>query len=206
MSRTGELGRKWPWAKDPASNDISRGWCRLMGLTAITLFTACLLTVRNERVLRAFTTRQADNTQRAAAGPPATHPATAPHNTHRPHRRAALTTTPAFPAHTHPAALSHHSRRHRKGPAMRSATQTSTPKIIPARKAPIPTQSAPDSHNVRPKREDKTRSNVKTSWWAQPGSNQRPLACKAIPSQRCTHQQKPRPPHTENPKSDGSLK
>ena len=57
-------------AKDPASNDISRGWCRLMGLTAITLFAACLFIVRNQRILAAYTTRQADNTQRAAAGLP----------------------------------------------------------------------------------------------------------------------------------------
>ena len=57
-------------AKDPASNDISRGWCRLMGLTPIALFAACLLVVRNQRILSAYDARQEQNTQRAAAGLP----------------------------------------------------------------------------------------------------------------------------------------
>jgi hypothetical protein len=57
-------------AKDPASNDISRGWCRLMGLPPLTLFTATLLIVRNQRILHAWTARQEDNQRRAAAGPP----------------------------------------------------------------------------------------------------------------------------------------
>jgi hypothetical protein len=65
--------RTFSTAKDPASNNIRRGWCRLTGLTALTLFTACLLVVRNQRVLTAFVARQALDTQRAAAGlPPAT--------------------------------------------------------------------------------------------------------------------------------------
>jgi hypothetical protein len=51
--------RTFATAKDPASNDLRRGWCRLMGLAALTLFTACLLVVRNQRVLTAFAARQA---------------------------------------------------------------------------------------------------------------------------------------------------
>ena len=44
-----------------------------MGLTAITLFLACAVIVRNGRVLDAFETRQADDARRAANGlPPAT--------------------------------------------------------------------------------------------------------------------------------------
>jgi hypothetical protein len=62
--------RTFSTAKDPASNDISRGWCRLTGLTAITLCVACLLIVRNQRIVSAYTARQAENTQRAAAGLP----------------------------------------------------------------------------------------------------------------------------------------
>jgi hypothetical protein len=62
--------RTFSTAKDPASNDISRGWCRLMGLTAPTLFTATLLTIRNQRILDAWTTRQARGAQRTAAGLP----------------------------------------------------------------------------------------------------------------------------------------
>ncbi len=45
--------RTFATAKDPASNDISRGWCRLMGLTPITLWLACMLAVRNQRILAA---------------------------------------------------------------------------------------------------------------------------------------------------------
>src|SRR6185437_12627422 len=34
--------------KDTAGNNISRGWCRLMGLAPLTLLTTTLLTVRNQ--------------------------------------------------------------------------------------------------------------------------------------------------------------
>jgi hypothetical protein len=56
--------------KDTASNNIARGWCRLTGLTAITLWIACLLVIRNQRILTAYNARQADNARRAAAGLP----------------------------------------------------------------------------------------------------------------------------------------
>ena len=54
--------------KDPASNDISRGWCRLMGLAPFFLFLTCCLVVRNLRVLDAFEARQAEAARRSAAG------------------------------------------------------------------------------------------------------------------------------------------
>jgi hypothetical protein len=41
-----------------------------MGLTPIALFAACLLAVRNQRILTAFDTRQDQDTRRAAAGLP----------------------------------------------------------------------------------------------------------------------------------------
>ena len=41
-----------------------------MGLTPITLWLACLLAVRNQRILTAWDARQADNARRAAAGLP----------------------------------------------------------------------------------------------------------------------------------------
>jgi len=69
-ARRSAAERTFSTAKDPASNDISRGWCRLMGLTAITLFTGCLFIVRNQRILTAFDARQAHNAHRAAAGLP----------------------------------------------------------------------------------------------------------------------------------------
>lgn len=62
--------RTFSTVKDPATTDIHRGWCRHTGLTAITLFLACTLVVRNRRVLHAFETRQTDNARRAANGQP----------------------------------------------------------------------------------------------------------------------------------------
>jgi hypothetical protein len=59
--------------KDPATTNTNRGWCRLMGLTAITLFFACAVVTRNHRITDAYETRQADNERRASLGrPPAT--------------------------------------------------------------------------------------------------------------------------------------
>jgi hypothetical protein len=62
--------RSFATAKDPASNDISRGWCRLMGLAPLMLFTVILLAVRNQRILHAWDARQEENTRRAARGLP----------------------------------------------------------------------------------------------------------------------------------------
>jgi hypothetical protein len=56
--------------KDPASNNIGRGWCRVMGLVPITLFLACVFVVRNQRVADAFDARQADDARRATRGKP----------------------------------------------------------------------------------------------------------------------------------------
>jgi hypothetical protein len=67
--RTG-AERTFSTTKDPASNNIARGWTRLMGLTPLTLWLACLLTVRNQRILTAWNARQHDNARRAAAGLP----------------------------------------------------------------------------------------------------------------------------------------
>ncbi|HEX8008246.1 MAG TPA: hypothetical protein VF482_17665 [Trebonia sp.] len=67
--RTG-AERGFSTAKDPASNTIARGWCRLMSLTPLMLFTATLLVVRNQRILTAWNTRQEENARRAAKGLP----------------------------------------------------------------------------------------------------------------------------------------
>ena len=67
--RTG-AERGFATAKDPASNDISRGWCRLMGLAPLMLFATTLLIVRNQRILHAWNARQQDNARRAAVGLP----------------------------------------------------------------------------------------------------------------------------------------
>ncbi len=50
--RTG-AERTFSTIKDTASNNISRGWCRLTGLTPLALWLACLLAVRNQRILAA---------------------------------------------------------------------------------------------------------------------------------------------------------
>ena len=67
--RTG-AERGFATAKDPATSDIARGWCRIMGLTPLMLFTTTLLVVRNQRIITTWNTRQEDNQRRAARGLP----------------------------------------------------------------------------------------------------------------------------------------
>jgi hypothetical protein len=69
--RTGSE-RTFSTIKDPATTTIARGWCRLTGTTALTLWLACLLAVRNQRILHTYRARQARNARRAAAGLPPT--------------------------------------------------------------------------------------------------------------------------------------
>jgi hypothetical protein len=54
--------------KNPAVNNIDRGWIRLTGLTPLMLWLACLILVRNQRTLAAFQARQQHHA-RAAAQP-----------------------------------------------------------------------------------------------------------------------------------------
>jgi hypothetical protein len=67
--RTGSE-RTFSTIKDTATTSIARGWCRLTGLTPLALWLACLLAVRNQRILTAWNARQDDNQRRAAAGLP----------------------------------------------------------------------------------------------------------------------------------------
>jgi len=67
--RTG-AERGFATAKDPATNDISRGWCRLTSLAPLMLFTTALLIVRNQRILHAWNARQEESERRAAKGLP----------------------------------------------------------------------------------------------------------------------------------------
>jgi hypothetical protein len=62
--------RTYATIKDPATNNLNKGWCRLMGLTPIALFTATVFIARNLRINDAFTARQAENQRRAANGLP----------------------------------------------------------------------------------------------------------------------------------------
>ena len=152
--RTG-AERGFATAKDPATNDISRGWCRLMGLTPLMLFAVTLLIVRNQRILAAWDTRQAENARRAAAGlPPRTRKRRrktlpgSPPPPGRPSRRARRT------RHEHPAAPGH-----------RTPTAAARPETARAHKQPPgghqprtePATAAPAQNtrrNVRPKREN----------------------------------------------------
>ncbi len=69
-ARRSAAERTFSTVKDPARNDISRGWCRLMGLTGPSLFMACLFIVRNARVADAFTARNTEQARRQACGLP----------------------------------------------------------------------------------------------------------------------------------------
>lgn len=72
-NRRSAAERSFSHLHDPASNDIKRGWSRLIGLTPNTLFLASAFIIANIRVADAFTTRQADNQRRAARGQPPRH-------------------------------------------------------------------------------------------------------------------------------------
>jgi hypothetical protein len=69
-ARRSAAERTYSTIKDPAANDISRGWRRLMGLTPTALLTTCLFIVRNIRVADAFTARRAEEARRQACGLP----------------------------------------------------------------------------------------------------------------------------------------
>jgi len=56
--------------KDTATGSIDRGWIRLTGITPLTLWLACMMAVRNQRILAAWQARLDDDARRAAAGQP----------------------------------------------------------------------------------------------------------------------------------------
>ena len=97
---------------DRATNDISRGWCRLMGLTPIALFTATALIARNIRVDRRVHRPPSREPATRSLRAPAQTPQTPPHHDPRPHRRRPRpltpprtqppTTTPTPPASARP--------------------------------------------------------------------------------------------------------
>ncbi len=62
--------RSFSQVSDPASIDIKRGWCRLMGLTGPALFLTCTLITANIRTAEAFAARQAEDQRRAEHGLP----------------------------------------------------------------------------------------------------------------------------------------
>jgi hypothetical protein len=168
--RTG-AERGFATAKDPAASDISRGWCRLMGLAPLMLFVTTLLVVRNQRILAAWNTRQEENSRRAAPQ----NPQTAPQDPRRPHRRAALTRNhyPTSPAKPVTASQDNQPQpgesisRNRTNQRTRPRYGTRDPSA-----GPWPAKR----WNVRPKRETRPHRNVKTSLCSGTGSNYRPSA------------------------------
>jgi hypothetical protein len=69
-ARRSAAERAYASVKDPAANDIARGWCRLTGLAPIALLTAAVFIARNLRVADSFAAREADNRRRARRGLP----------------------------------------------------------------------------------------------------------------------------------------
>ncbi|MGH3290235.1 MAG: hypothetical protein ACRDP7_00335 [Trebonia sp.] len=126
--------RGFATAKDPASNDIARGWCRLTGLAPLMLFTVTLLVVRNQRILTAWNARQEENQRRAARGrPPKT----------RKRRRKALAMTAAAPRTALTPADS------RPAPATSTNTNPATARARADTEKPGPEQ--PKGHPRRPR-------------------------------------------------------
>jgi len=120
--------RTFATAKDPASNNIARGWCRLTGLTPLMLWLACLLAVRNQRILIAWDVRQAGNARRAAAGLPPKTAGARPSQTRS--RRRHYPAAPIIPPAGTPAMNTRVTAGHRESsistPGTRPDSQTAT--------------------------------------------------------------------------------
>ena len=163
--RTG-AERTFSTAKDPASNNIARGWTRLMGLAPLMLWLACLMAVRNQRILIAWDARQDDNARRAAAGLP-------PRTRRRAPPRPSPTWLPQAPRHD----TVGEPRTVTRSPPLGTPDQSALPRTArQERRNRENHPRRPPARKVRPKREDKSRSNVKTSWRARQDSNPRPAA------------------------------
>jgi hypothetical protein len=67
-NRRSAAERTYATVKDPTTNNLTRGSCRIMGLTAIALHTATVFIARNLRIADAFAARQAEDRRRAAGG------------------------------------------------------------------------------------------------------------------------------------------
>ena len=166
--RTG-AERTFSTAKDPASNNIARGWTRLMGLTPLMLWLTCLLAVRNQRILDRLERPPGRQRPPRRRRPAPEDPPPAPQDPRRPgHQQAYRHNTAGEPA---PAPASPQLRHPRASdPALKqpgTGTQARRNRQNP------PTDGQP-RQNVRPKREHRRRSNVKTLWSPVTESNRRP--------------------------------
>jgi hypothetical protein len=70
FARRTAVERSYSTMKDPASTDVERGWCRVMGLASIAIFIACAVVVRNMRITDSFEERREEAAKRDAAGRP----------------------------------------------------------------------------------------------------------------------------------------
>ena len=139
--RTG-AERGFATAKDPATNNITRGWCRLMGLAPPTLFTTTLLIIRNQRILDAWNTRQEENARRA----PPENPQAPPQDPRQPHHSPAIAPRPA-PRHQHdhhPGSASIPATRHPERNANSQAhTAPSTASTTSSQECQTPMRTSP---------------------------------------------------------------
>jgi hypothetical protein len=144
--RTG-AERGFATVKDPAASDITRGWCRLMGLAPLTLFITTLLVARNQRILASWNARQEENQRRAAAGLPP-EPA-----------NGAARPSPAWPpGHPDPPPplprTRHDDNSHNQAKACPLTQDKPRDTAPPLRPAPPPGHGLPKGRNTRPKREN----------------------------------------------------
>ena len=148
--RTG-AERGFATAKDPATNDISRGWCRLMGLAPLMLFTTTLLIVRNQRILAAWNARQEENAAPRRRRAPPENPQAPPQNPRQPHHSAAIaqprTPTPA------PGTTDHQRRQRKHARKQASGTESNQPGTHRTQHGRHPRRNHRRVWNVRPKRE-----------------------------------------------------
>ena len=149
--RTG-AERGFATAKDPATNDIARGWCRLMGLAPLMLFTTMLLIIRNQRILAAWNTRQQDNPAAPPRAPPKTRKRRRRPLSASPPDRPDPRTSPRLPGQ-HQHRHDQQQRQHAREPLRTRGKPSSEHEPRTTRQQPRPAQAA--HQNVRPKRENR---------------------------------------------------
>ena len=162
--RTG-AERGFATAKDPASNDISRGWCRLMGLAP-----PCCSSrpCSSSATSASWQPGTSGRKKPGAAPPPGCRPkpanGAARHSPCSPpgrHASAASTTTPADGTRAAPRDQHNRERQHAPKHARPPASSPGRPEQHATRRPPHERQ--PGRRNVRPKRENRPHRNVKTS-------------------------------------------
>ena len=150
--RTG-VERGYSTLKDPASTDTTRGWCRVMGLCAVTIFLPCAVVVRNIRITDAYYERD----RRTRGGP-----------------------RPAYPlgrenAGEEPSRTSLEVRPERDCRFEGQATLRTLRNQLGLHSKPDEANSPSAVHLARtPKCENESTSNVMTSWSGRRDSNPRP--------------------------------